>query len=150
MRLIKLTSLDGSERFIDADKVLDIGVTTVFYDSSSNSRISDLKGLQSDIDFHIEQEIRLLEQKLRFPGYQLREEELKQKLKTLIEDKKRIHKGLPPESDDRRLKEKWEALEDWQGKDIGCTFINLQTDGGTHSVLVKETPQEVVKILNHK
>ena len=150
MRLIKLTSLDGSERFIDADKVLDIGVTKVFYDPSNNCRLSDLEGLKFNIYSHVEGLIRQVEHKLKFPGYSLREEELKQQLNDLLEDKKRIQQGLPPETNDRMLKEYWETLENWKGKDIVCTFINLQTDGGTHNVLVKETPQEVVKILNHE
>ncbi len=90
-------------------------------------------------------------------------EELKHKIAILEQALNTALKGIRPDEKDfshyPELKEtelqikKWKELEleksEFRKAETECTRINMQANDGTYQVLVKETPDEVVKLLNN-
>ena len=48
MKFIKLTSLDGKERFIDSEKILDFGDTRIYYDSVTGDILNHISDLDNE------------------------------------------------------------------------------------------------------
>ena len=190
MRLIKLTSLDGSKRLIDADKILDIGVAYATYDFSENN-IRDISTVNDDIKNTIvglanDLAMQIGKAKSKLNGFEFdhkigsfdrhKENEkyldsqtekewevLKQKCTILEQAFTNVAAGILPDDKDygrypdlketEQLIKKWKELEleklEFRKAETECTFINMQANDGTYQVLVKETLDEVVKLLNN-
>ena len=155
MKFIKLTSLDGNERFVDSEKILDLGAAKIYYDPVTGNIRNFLPDIRNAMVNEMDRKIFVKNQQINHVKNSNRKEEEKARVKELerlTADRKKMLQGLPPGDEYPDLKEKWgrleEEIEEWKQRELDCSFINLNTNNGTYCVYVREPLQEILKLLS--
>ena len=140
--------------------------------SKVNHKIDKLKHKIKDEKYHFEFEERRLKVsiehcefgiRMKCPDYkydikkvkQLKEElknlednfkKLMDNLSRLRQERDKIEQGLPLGDEYPDLKRAWDELAKW--REVECTYIDLHTDRTTYRIHVKETSQDIFKMLS--